>query len=185
MAGDESALPEVRAIVRDPRYLQAFGDLAWRARFALLNEAAGQDLMVREAVPEKLEALRQELAGPDPSPLEALLVDRILNTWLHLRALELRRGAGADLGPSAAAHHERAWDGAHRRFLAALKALAVVRKLALPVLQFNVAHNQLNVGAAGAVAAPTEPAAAPRPIPPAIRDGGPPPPARGRRRPAK
>ena len=92
-------------------------------------------------------------------------MDRILNNWLHLHALEVRRGAGADLGPAAAACHARAVDGAHRRYLASLKALATVRKLALPAIQVNLAHNQVNVVSAGAVAAPAgEPV---RNVPPA------------------
>jgi hypothetical protein len=42
-------------------------------------------------------------------------------------------------------------DRAHRRYLSALRTLALVRKLALPVLQVNIAgKQQVNVGAAAA-----------------------------------
>jgi hypothetical protein len=76
-------------------------------------------------------------------------VDRILNNWLHLHAPEGRRGPGADPGPAAAACHERAVDGAHRRYVASLKALSTVRNLAVLAIQVNLAHNQVNVGSAG------------------------------------
>jgi hypothetical protein len=41
-----------------------------------------------------------------------------------------------------AAHHDKCIDRAHRRYLSAIKALALVRRLALPVLvaQVNVAQ---------------------------------------------
>jgi hypothetical protein len=42
-------------------------------------------------------------------------------------------------------YHQRRMDAAHRRFLAALEALATVRRLTLPALQINVARRQVNV----------------------------------------
>jgi hypothetical protein len=40
---------------------------------------------------------------------------------------------------------QRRIDFAHRRFLSAVKALALVRKLAVSALQVNVAKKQVNV----------------------------------------
>ncbi len=40
---------------------------------------------------------------------------------------------------------QRRIDATNRRFLAAVKALALVRKLAVPVLQVNLAQKQVNV----------------------------------------
>jgi len=42
-------------------------------------------------------------------------------------------------------YHLRRQDRAHRRFLTAMKTLATVRKLGLPVLQVNIGENQVNV----------------------------------------
>ena len=47
--------------------------------------------------------------------------------------------------------HQRRIDHAHKRYLSALRTLDQVRKLALPVLQVNIARRQVNV-AAGAAA---------------------------------
>jgi hypothetical protein len=47
-------------------------------------------------------------------------------------------------------------DRAHKRYLSALKALAQVRKLALPVLQVNIADKQLNVANVAAPAPQAE-----------------------------
>jgi hypothetical protein len=38
-------------------------------------------------------------------------------------------------------------DATNKRYLAALKALALVRKLAVPALQINVAKKQVNIAA--------------------------------------
>ncbi len=45
-------------------------------------------------------------------------------------------------------------DATHRRFLSAVKALALVRKLALPALQVNIARRQVNVVTPAAVTVP-------------------------------
>jgi len=50
-------------------------------------------------------------------------------------------------------YQQRRMDRAHKRYLSAIKALALVRKLALPVLQVNIARKQVNVAAPVAVAA--------------------------------
>ena len=44
-------------------------------------------------------------------------------------------------------------DATNRRFLAAVKTLALVRKLAVPVLQVNIAKKQVNVAANAVVPA--------------------------------
>ncbi|MBY0457243.1 MAG: hypothetical protein K2V38_07895 [Gemmataceae bacterium] len=41
--------------------------------------------------------------------------------------------------------NQRRMDAANRRFLAAVKTLATVRRLAVPVFQVNIAKKQVNV----------------------------------------
>jgi hypothetical protein len=42
-------------------------------------------------------------------------------------------------------YHQRTRGRAHRRYLSAIRTLALVRNLPLPVLQVNVARKQVNV----------------------------------------
>jgi hypothetical protein len=42
-------------------------------------------------------------------------------------------------------YYQRCITSAQKRYLAAVKALALVRKLALPALQVNIADKQVNV----------------------------------------
>ena len=58
---------------------------------------------------------------------------------------ELRLDVSVISGPHVAVAAEVRMDRAHRRYLTAIKTLAIVRKLALPVLQVNIAKKQVNV----------------------------------------
>jgi hypothetical protein len=52
-------------------------------------------------------------------------------------------------------YYHRSMSSAQNRYLAAIKMLALVRKLAVPVLQVNIARKQVNV-AGSCVAADSE-----------------------------
>ena len=151
--GDRSTLPEVRRILSDPHEVDALGgDLALQAEASFVQALAGKDLVLTEALPRKLDALRAELAGPNPTPVERLLVERVVACWLQVQDAEVRFAQGqGNLSIKQADYYQRRMDGANRRYLAALKALAVARKLALPVLQINVARKQVNLAAPAAV----------------------------------
>lgn len=127
------------------------GNLAREAVRTLVNAHAGNNLLVREAVTKKLDELRAELLGPAPTALERLLVERVAATWLHLHHLEAVYAGKGSMALTLAAYYQKAITAAQKRYLAAIKGLAEVRRLALPVLQVNVARRQVNV-AAGTVA---------------------------------
>jgi hypothetical protein len=71
------------------------GNLAKEALDRLVTAYAGKNPVVREAVGRKLDELRAELSGANPTPVEKLLVERVVATWLHLHHLEMRY-AGQD-----------------------------------------------------------------------------------------
>jgi hypothetical protein len=72
--GDESTLPAVRQFLQNPNAVGFLGgDLALQAEQALVRTAAGENLAFREALTRKLELMREELAGPNPAPVERLL----------------------------------------------------------------------------------------------------------------
>ena len=58
--------------------------IAKTARESLVRMLSGDNLLVQEAHARKCAALTKELAGPQPSPLEQLLVERIVICWLQL-----------------------------------------------------------------------------------------------------
>jgi hypothetical protein len=144
--GDKAALPALREVLKHPAYVDALGgNLARMAQGALVERFGQKNLLVKEALRRKLETLRAELAGPDPSPLEMLLADRIVTCWLHLHHLEMLLAAKESVTFEAGGYYQRCLTSAQKRYLSAIKALAAVRKLALPVLQVNIARKQVNV----------------------------------------
>jgi hypothetical protein len=149
--GDESTLPVLRRIVGTAQGVAALGgDLAYQAEQSFVRAMGGENLAYREAVTRKLELLRAELLGENPTPVERLLVERAVACWLQVQDADIRYAQNqGKLNIKQADYHQRRMDAANRRYLAALKTLALVRKLAVPVLQVNIAKKQVNI--AGAV----------------------------------
>ena len=131
--GDLAVLPELRALINDrPELWQHAGDLAEHAELSLLRLVSGADLLALETVRRKLAELKAELAGPDCSPLEKLLVDRVGVCWLqvHHADMDAVSALSKDQGAtSLSLYAQRRLDSAHRRYLTAVKQLALVRKL--------------------------------------------------------
>ena len=147
-SGDEKAMPALREILdRIPSIREVFGaDLDRTVEYSISKSLGGEkNLAFREAIKRKLAALREELEGPTPSPTERLLVDRIVACWLQVQDADLRYAQAGNCSFAQADYHLRRQDRAHRRFLTAMKTLATVRKLGLPVLQVNIGENQVNV----------------------------------------
>ena len=146
--GDETALPAVREMLKDPDTLDRLGgNLARVAEQELISAATGdKNLAFREALKCKLKLMRAELAGRAPTPLERLLVDSICTCWLQLHLAEaLLAQQGHNLNRVQLDYKERSRDRAHKRYLSAIKALALIRKRVLPVLQVNIAKKQVNL----------------------------------------
>jgi hypothetical protein len=136
--GDASALPVVREYLKRPGALDAYGDMGRAAQQRLIEVFTGKNLVNREAMLARSERLREELAGPSPTPLERLLAERVVACLLHLEYLELNYAHQVEQGNlkdmKTYLHYEGCINRAHHRTLAAIKALALVRKLAVPVL---------------------------------------------------
>jgi hypothetical protein len=133
-------------MLKDRRWVENWGNLAKHAERAFVNMQAGKDLGFREGLLRKLELLRSELASPSPTPLEQLLVARVVSCWLQVHDADMRYAQNwPNLSLAQAKFYEQRMDRTHKRYLSAIKTLALVRKLALPVLQVNIAEQQVNV----------------------------------------
>jgi hypothetical protein len=151
--GDKSALPALRELLANPAAVDLLGgDLARQAQLTLIDKYSGQNLLVKEALARKLELMRAELAGENPTPVERLLADRVAACWLYLHHLEAVYAGKESMSLALGDYYQRSITSAHKRYLAAIKALAMVRKLALPVLQVNIARKQVNVAGPAVVA---------------------------------
>jgi hypothetical protein len=148
-------LPAQKRLLRDPGLVERYGgNLAWQAERSLIRKAAGDNLLFAEALTRKLELLRAEVACQNPAPVERLLIERVVACWLQVHEADIRLAQNEpQLTLAQAKYQQRCRDRAHKRYLSALKALALVRKLAVPVLmQVNVATGPQQNIAQGAAA---------------------------------
>jgi hypothetical protein len=125
------------------------GNMAAQVQEALLGSFLSKDaLFSQEAQRRKCTALTRELAGEHPSPLEKLLVERIVLCWLHLHGAEaLYAQHTGSLSIGQASYHQHRITAAHNRYLSAIRTLAQVRRLPAPNVQVNIAREQVNVAA--------------------------------------
>jgi hypothetical protein len=134
----------------DPDW-EALGDLTSDTARRLAALAHGHLDVSPYAFRDRMQTIADAAAGPDLSPLERLLADRIGLCWGHLALAEsdyLRRlnEGGLSLPMADFFDRDRHRDRAHRRYLQAVKALAQVRKLlGAAVTQINITENRLNV----------------------------------------
>lgn len=130
--GLKEVLPRLRQVLdAHPELWQHFGNLALQAQESWLGLIAGKDLYLAESLRRHLDAMRSELVGPNPSPLDKLLVDRILACHvqvLYFEAMETMDPTSENMRLAPYRMDRR--DQAHRQFLSAVKMLATVRNLA-------------------------------------------------------
>jgi hypothetical protein len=106
---------------------------------------------VQEAIVERAARMVGEIAGENASALEVLLAERIASLWVLVELQEAllsatyRRGQEKLVGPAYIIQMCKIQESVNRRYLAAIKTLAQVRKLQAntPGIQFNT---QINVG---------------------------------------
>jgi hypothetical protein len=130
--GDQAALPRLRAVLDETQLWRQLGDLAAHAELTWVRHVGGTDLAMREMLARKLVAVKAELGGPAPSPLERLLVDRIAINWLMVAHADLEAAGTKDGDPRRADLALKRQGQAELRFATAIKALATVRRLLPP-----------------------------------------------------
>ena len=126
-----------RAIARSsPEVIAEASSVARRAEWMLVKTISAGDTLMQEALRARMEHMRAEIAGENPTPLELLLTERVVAGWLLVEVLEAlmagqyRRGQeGPRVGPDYIIQHSRILESATRRYLAAIRELARVRKL--------------------------------------------------------
>ena len=148
--GDKKARGELRRLLREsgPEVVREASELARKVQCALIKTAAGGEVLAEEALVIRLDMMRSEIAGPDPSPLEVLLAEKIVSVWMLTETLELLLSAQltTELPKSQRMSHSflkfyLGWqEQAHRRLLSTIRELAKLRRL-----QSGVPNSQTNV----------------------------------------
>ena len=99
------------------------GNMAYQAQETMLIGFLGAEaLLTHDAQRRKCAALRRELEGPAPTPIERLLVDRVVLCWLHLHYIEALYAQNMmQLSLMQHDFYQRRLSMAQRRYLAAIR----------------------------------------------------------------
>lgn len=146
--GDRSVLPALRQRFEEyPVLWEECGDLAVQAERSQVRLMTGANEIAAEALDRKLASLRKEIAGANPTPLDRLLIQRVVACWLQVQHADVTYTQAMQDGVNLAHgdYYQRRQDRAQRRYLSAIRTLAQVRRLLTPQVQLNVASQQVNV----------------------------------------
>jgi hypothetical protein len=128
--GDKSVLPDLKAILDDnPCLWQESYRLVSLVEQGWLDKISDKNLLLSQSIRRQVEAMKKDLAGASPTPLEQLLSERIVAAWLAVQHADLSDSTNDPSGSKVAEMRLKRVESASRRFLAATKALAVVRRL--------------------------------------------------------
>ena len=122
----------------------------WVAKY-VIEMATGPETneKTRQSLRAEIEDFARGLAGDNPPPtVQALAVVAALN-WFAMRTHEGQHYASLKPGKSVVVRQSEfaqlQIDRSHRRFLQTVKAIATIRRLAVPTLQINLAERQVDV----------------------------------------
>jgi len=154
-AGDRNALVQLQSqdgpgTALLDQALSDLYDLAGSIEQKMIEGIHPQDLLGQESIRRHVAVLRTELAGPTPSPLECLLVDRIVCAWLEVKKQDAFMAQFEATSFKQGEYYQRRHERAEKRFFQACKGLAQIRRLQGPAVQLNVADKQINLMAPGA-----------------------------------
>ena len=151
--GDKEARRELKQKLREssPAVIARASDVGRKAQHLLIETASGGDPLISYALSGRLDMMREEIAGEKPTPLEVLLTERVVACWLlvelfdALMAAQLWKKTPSEkrVTPAALKYYLCWQESANRRFLAAVRTFARVRKLqsTTPGVQVNTQIN--------------------------------------------
>ena len=152
-AGDTEARKELKQKLREssPEVIARASDIGRKAQHVLIRAASSGAPLTELALSERLDMMRSEVAGENPTPLEVLLTERVVSCWMlvelfdALMAGQLNKDNEHRTPISYTLKMLKWQESANRRYLAAIRELARVRKLqaTAPPVQVNTQVNVL------------------------------------------
>ena len=155
--GDETVVQDLRRLLERPHIADGLQVVIRSSLETAIEADTGRNLLGREAALKLVRDRGNELAGPQASPLERMLAEHVVTTWWFLRQAEtaFTQGMQREGGISLALgdYLQRRITASQKRYLAAVKMLADVRRMQLPEVtiqnqgQVNIGNQQMNVAA--------------------------------------
>lgn len=139
--GDITVLPKLQRLLDiRPGIWRVNHDLVAISEQAWLNKLSEGNLVLSESLRRQVGQLKLDLVGATPTPLEKLLADRIVAAWLAVHYAEICEASRESSGGKLAAMRLKRLESANKRFHAAIKSLAVARRLTNG-LKIEITHN--------------------------------------------
>lgn len=139
--GDKEAISWLRNFLDDnPEVWQRLGDMSAVSEKSWIALISNGDMLIYESVRKNLDSLKTELMEESTTPLEKLLVDSILATWLEIHFLRSVDAGSRSRTVTQTSLLTKRLESAQRRHHSAMKDLLMFRKLmpnrgALPELR--------------------------------------------------
>lgn len=130
LAEKEGALQRLREFLEDnPPLWKKYGDLSRHARMSMVRAIAGENVVLSECVMRQARELETQLAGPNPSPIEKLSVERVVACWLEMQWVDTLNPLPQGKYLPQAKFNLRLKESAQHRYHAAVRSLMLVRKM--------------------------------------------------------
>lgn len=150
--GHDAAAPQLLALCTTyPELWQRFTRIERQATDSWLQLLAPgsdpQPTVLRTTIRQDLEQQRIALQQAGDSPLEQLLIGRILSSWLQVQYTEgqyIHLLSAPQTTAAVREHWQKALERAQRQVLRAIRELATTRRLLKPTT-VNIAQNQINI----------------------------------------
>jgi hypothetical protein len=129
------------------RFVAIYGDVHAAKHRSVSRLIYGtQDLLGQEMHFRTMSAASADLAGPNATPVERLAADRVIVCREYLVYFENRYAREWQTMPIEQTDFlQKLIDRAHKRYISALKALALVQRLRIPAVQVNIGEKQINL----------------------------------------
>ena len=114
-----------------PEVWRKIGDLAHHAQMEFTRLVTKGDFVFGEAIRRRADEMRREIAGPFPTPLELLVVERVVAAWLQVQHVEGQIALADAEIPRAKFWLQRQLQ-ANRLLHTATKSLLLIRELLPP-----------------------------------------------------
>jgi hypothetical protein len=126
--GDTDSLRNLRVLLKThPSIWEAVTDFPKQAEESLIKLIAGDLPFLSESLRCQLDGIRKELTCVGDGPIERLLIEQIVLSWLDLNFTQITVIESRERRTDSRVWGQRV-DRAQRRYLAAIKALAKIRK---------------------------------------------------------
>ena len=135
-----------RALREVPDLWRCIADMTKHTQRQTIQALSGESTLMQKSLEQGVVSMRADLGHATAPPLERLLIEQVVLCWLDYHEAKWRHHVVLSDGTSFenAGWLEKRLNGAYRRYVRSIEALARIRKMG-PKVQINIAEQQVNV----------------------------------------